>query len=1532
MDNLTMLNISPEQERLWYLHHLYPQSAFLNCAIAIRITGEINYEVFNNCIIKIVERHEALRSRFLAINGKPLCILDDIKTNYLESKILPSNSDKAHIDPIIKIEVDKPFSLTEGPLFKTVLASISKTEHIFLFIIHHIIADARTLELFLYELTANYECLIDNSDNSLPLLPLSFYNVIENQPLPDEYNLVESKDFWSKKLAKIKPLTNLPIAARASTKTYSADKHIFRINATLTQTILHWCQTKKISPNALFLTAFQAVIVRITEEHNFLIGMAIDNRVKAVSDNLMGYFAVPTIIGNTVQLDMPFMKAVQQVQQEIMTVLFYRDLPLTAISSFLQPNWPDNTIPLIQLMFSYVGQLPVYQQNKYFDFEILTLERGGTDIDLFLTIVLSTDNFILGLQYNNTIFQTTVIEKIASMLETYLAQALIKPELTAAQLDIPRSLLAQQNALSKQLLPIAATFTVEPLSSTLNFWIRELKWPLKIEFLPYHQLLTQLLAPNSLFFDRYSHCNILLLRFEDILKYHTSNSANILNNYIDEFLTALHVALQRSKKNFLIGICPSSSAFHNQYQTVCNIPDLENDFLQKLALLTGVYTINSEQWYQHYPVAALFDSTADKLGHIPYSPEFYTSIATLIIRKLHNIITPVRKVIVLDCDNTLWQGVVSEEGITNIRLSTPYLFLQEFFIEQQTKGMLLCLCSKNIAADVLAVFSKRHDMKLKLAHITSHRINWNAKSDNLQALAAELNMGLDSFIFIDDNPMECVEVRLNCPQVLTLQLPTESADIPKFLQHLWLFDHSTTTKEDVSRTEFYQQNLQRQHHKTQASDYSNFIASLNLNTEISLVDSISLSRAAQLTQRTNQFNTTTQRRSENELQKLCELTNTKAWLVQVDDRFGQYGMVGLMIVEPIEMALKVDSFILSCRALSRGVEHKMLAYLGSYAKQLKLAEVHILYQKTEKNTPAMIFLESLPFIRKTTASDHIVYILLTEQANNISFDLENCSENLTTNISITASQVFQPIKNSIPYEDIANNWQDSVKIHAASILNKSNSNFAVSNDELPTNSTEQLILTLWQDILAIKKIGIYQNFFMLGGNSVQFVQLISRVINQFDMTIAFDSFLAVPTIHDMAILIGKLKSPDTKLTNNNNQENFIDFKGDIFLYDVPVKYRPLKLVVSEKPNNILLTGATGFLGAYLLRDLLLQTDATIYCLVRAQNDEQAIRRIRNNLLQYGIWDIAWQTRIKVVIGDLVETYFGLTNEIYQQLATTIECIYHNGALVNFIYPYNTLRAANVNSTREIIRLASMYILKPVHFISSIGIFDSVEFLNNVCIKEEQVPCNAQSLSTGYFQSKWVAEHLIKLARESGIPAAIYRPGNITGDSQTGFSAADDLFSRMIKTCFDFKLFPDIEVELVPVDYVSRAIVTIAQAAASDKNYHIVNPDRLTVSDYIQWSNSKKVHLQVLPLPDWIKKILCLVSEDSHHPLYPFLPILQGESFFEIASRRPLFDNSNTQAALQNSAVSCPKMSQALFTVYTAFFEKLHSKESQSLSI
>ncbi|HVX67456.1 MAG TPA: HAD-IIIC family phosphatase, partial [Bryobacteraceae bacterium] len=537
-----------------------------------------------------------------------------------------------------------------------------------------------------------------------------------------------------------------------------------------------------------------------------------------------------------------------------------------------------------------------------------------------------------------------------------------------------------ESVLTTPRLAVAASFTAEPLGEILAFWMKELGFTYEIRFAPYNQLFQQILDPGSLLGANRNGVNIVLLRFEDWTRFAPERSLADLETDARQFIDLLERTAHSSPVPLILGICPASPAFVSDPAHAGFVRKMEQLAYTRLRGLSTLHLLPPAEIEEFYPVADVHDPHADELGHLPYTPEFFAALATMLARRLHALRTAPFKVIALDCDETLWSGICGEDGPEGVSLDGPRRALQEFMLAQREAGMLLSLASKNNLEDVEETFRLHPEMPLRMEHFISTRVNWEPKPKNLREISDELELALDSFIFIDDNAKEANEVASGCPEVLTLTLPEDPAAIPEFLRHVWAFDHLRVTEEDRLRNELYAQRVERGRAEKQAGSLADFLASLQLKVRIGPMTPEQLPRVAQLTGRTNQMNFTTVRRSEGEIRELLDSGTAQCLTVDVSDRFGSYGLTGVMIFRATPGALAVDTFLLSCRALGRGVEHRMLARLGEIAREHGLRAVEAPFRRTQRNQPALLFLESVGRQYERANGDELLFDFPAETA------------------------------------------------------------------------------------------------------------------------------------------------------------------------------------------------------------------------------------------------------------------------------------------------------------------------------------------------------------------------------------------------------------------------------------------------------------------------------------------------------------------------------------------------------------------------
>jgi amino acid adenylation domain-containing protein/thioester reductase-like protein len=474
--------------------------------------------------------------------------------------------------------------------------------------------------------------------------------------------------------------------------------------------------------------------------------------------------------------------------------------------------------------------------------------------------------------------------------------------------------------------------------------------------------------------------------------------------------------------------------------------------------------------------------------------------------------------------------------------------------------------------------------------------------------------------------------------------------------------------------------------------------------------------------------------------------------------------------------------------------------------------------------------------------------------------------------------------------------------------------FARLPEDAPRSEKEALLARAWEDVLRLDKgeVRPEDDFFDLGGHSLAAAQLSSRVEQGFGVHVSMPLFMEDPTLAGLCDRIETLQR-DGKDVQSQPSE---DLRAEAVLDpEITPQLAANGTSTLRDAGNVFLTGATGFLGAFLLEGLLSSTSARVHCLVRQRGGMESIEA---NLRHYGLWQTEWKERIVPVAGDLGEPLFGMTGEGFDALAKEVDLIVHAAAVVNLVYPYAALKAANVGGTREVLRLACRHGAKPVHHVSTNGIFPPGMGL---CEEETDLDDLAEAREDGYGQSKWVAEKLVREAAGRGLPVSVYRPGNISGHSGSGDSNPRDLIGAVIVESTRLGYAPEIEgwhMEMTPVDSVAAAILHLAsEKAAQGGTYHLANPEPPPADEVFDWLEAQGYPLKRLPYDEWLQRMDAAPPEEGSPG-----EVLQGASpSADELWEENTYDDRNARRTLGERGPTRPAIDGDLMETYTRYFAR-----------
>lgn len=1134
------------QQRFWFIERFSPGNVFYHLPLAFRLRGPLDTELLAKALDVVAMRHEILRTTF-ALQAESLTqvvaaasalkvAVDDL--GHLNAS---SEGQENELRRRMEVEIVRPFDLARDPLCRARVFRLGEregeNEYVFLLTLHHVIADGWSLAILINELTASYRALAKGGAQAqlpLPPLPIQYgdYAVWQANSIAGP-RLAVLLDRWNEILAGAPPEIDLPIDRPRRETAYRGSQHKLALPDALGEQLATASTALDATPFGILLAALAAVLSRWTAQTDMVIGTVGAGRSRQELESLIGCFInfLPLRIrasGSDGLADL-----IRRVGEVNATAHDIQDCPFERIVERINPDRTSGRNPIFNVGFLYQSfPVDVPALSGAITAQPFHLDQNTTTLDLRFLAETIGQKWFVTCEYDADLFEWATIDALLSAFAVTLEALLDEPERRVDTLLLPDRL--AQSATSRRRLPItiASTFTTEPLQEPLEFWLDLIGYRASITFAGPNQVFQQLLNPTSTLRATKGGAALLPIRLQDW----TGNSAATdgdpigctsrsfdseeLYRNVAEFVRALASACGDVAWTVVLS-CPSALELASDPDYARHLSEAENRLFEGIRTLPNVLAVNTATLRQLYPVGNTARPYAEALAGIPYSDDLFAALAAASVRRLYSALGAPWKVIAVDCDDTLWSGVCGEDAPETLGLLPHHRALQSVLVAQHDQGMLLCLCSRNDPADVEVAFARRRDFPLRPEHIVARRINWDAKSKNLQALAAELRLGLDSFIFIDNSPIECAEVAGACPSVLTVNLPTDGARWPNVLQNLWPFDHMRTTAESGLRTRLYAQDRERERALAQALSHEEFLAGLGLEVDMASVQPEQLDRISELTFRTNQFNLSGRRRSTAELAALMADGIHHCMAISVRDRFGSYGLTGVVIYRRASAALLLDTFLLSCRVLGREVEYRVLYRLAEIAEEMGFSEIEAPLCETTKNLPLRAFLKAAGTSYCSITTDGMTIRLPLAVARAMPRVRPVASAPAATTAVLPAEsersrqETAGLARIAIELGEIGR-VREAMRARAAAESGKGVPERRKQDYCAPRTEVERRLAELWMEVLHLERIGIHDSFFDVGGHSLRAVVVLEQVREAFGVELSLATFFHGPTIEECA--------------------------------------------------------------------------------------------------------------------------------------------------------------------------------------------------------------------------------------------------------------------------------------------------------------------------------------------------------------------------------------------------------------------------------
>ncbi|WP_181197841.1 thioester reductase domain-containing protein [Enhygromyxa salina] len=1495
------LPLTPDMQRLLRVAsgaELPVDALHLAAAFSLRAGGARGPERLAAAVQNFVARHAALRTSFELDAGGVMTqrIHPRVEVELGRRWLVDADEIEAAHAQLVR----RPFALETAPLWRFELLEPPGVDPVLCVVAHHLVSDHASFRTLIVELEAELggAAMPPGSPDDSALVRLATQG--DRGETRPETHAAES-------FTGIEPLSFTALTGRSPDPGHEAASLFVELDAATHAGIDALARSLGLLPAALGFAVLQLLLHRICGVQRFVVGVPVDQRIALGTPDAVGYFGVPAPVACEVQAsDTPRVLA-RRVQGQLRRVMDAPGLPASLSASLERALGRCPGVPLLQVLFNVLpageagrGRGPTLQR--------LPLGPVSMGVDLSLALIRGPQGGALELHHRVEVLDRAAARQLVDAYIELLSTLARDIDTPLSHHEWPSSC---PPAPARRRIALAATFTAESMIPIIIGWGRLFECPFVVEPEPYAQVIGPLLDPASALRSEDVAARVLLVRLVDVFRARLASPS--LDDYRDWCADLLDAVREAASAGLtIIGLLPSDGSDE--------LLALERELGEGLAAIPNVRLLGPEAMFANLEVDSVFDPQADALAHVPFTAPASAAFATAIVRELWRYDRQPLKLVAVDADNTLWAGVVGEDGPAGVD-PAPFAPLHARLRRCRAAGVLLAIVSNN-DPDLVRAALERADLP-DAEEFVAIEGGWDSKAVRVINLGERLSLGVDSFCFLDDNEVEVAAMRDACPEVLAFVVPKPSggrADAG-FIQRLWALDVDARTEADRERPRRVAEELARRSSRRPGQAHLDFVRSLEL-VVVPRSPERHLERAAQLSARTNQFNLRKRPRSADELADELAEQDVRASVFEVHDRFGDYGIVGLVVARLRGLELVVETLLLSCRVLGRGVELELLRWLAEEAEELGAEAVRLLAEPSPRNTPARRFVRRIG----DASSGELVegsggaLELRVAIAGLRALGLPELLERVDTP-RVDSNTRRLDIDRRLEAQRLA--WIARELDSGEAVLRAFGVRWLRPGAEAPVEggagkaALADKIAARMAALLHLPEFDPDAEFLMAGASSLTAVELLADLRRELGLGLTLDDLVVAPTARALAGVAAGTRassSPARELPLAERIASDAQLDPAIFPASSPLA-SPAASSSSAllEPRRVLLTGVTGFVGAHLLFELLRRTDATVVCLIRARDVEHGWERLRAAIERVELtWSRALRRRVEILPGDLCAPQLGLSADSWRREAEELDAIYHCGAAVNFAQPYELQRGPNVEGTRTLIKLACAQRPTPLHHVSTIGVLIGPGCVELDALDEDALPGPGAALPIGYQQSKWVAERLVLEAGARGLPVSVYRPGTIGPHSTTGSHNPDDLFVLLLRASDRLRCLPEVrDLDVAPVDWIVAMITALSRTGeARGRVVHLVNPDPVPVSRMRQWYELSGAAMRVLGFDAWLEAVRADLGEDREHPLAALRPILdseRGREFCRLVNTSPRTECRRATQLAAKLELRCPTL-------------------------